>query len=133
MATAIIVCIDCRKKTTRTGQNQKRCPKCQHSNHLQKCKERWHRTYEKKGYNQKGPNNNHWQGGCSPAYYQEIAKEAHGQLCMLCGKPAVLVHHKDEDRHNSDPSNLEVLCKRCHQVLVHDCTQNLPQFKSSKG
>lgn len=132
MATATIVCTDCGKKTKRTGKCQKRCPKCRRSSHLRKCKERWYRTYKRKGYNQKGPNNNSWKGGASPCYYQRIAKEVHGLFCLRCGKPAVLVHHKDGNRSNNDPDNLEVLCKRCHQVDVHNCTQNLPQFRSSK-
>jgi len=132
MATATIVCVDCGKKTKRTGCNQKRCPKCRRSNHLRKCKDRWHRTYEKKGYDQAGPKNNHWRGGSSPQYYQKVARDTHGEACLRCGEPAVLVHHKDENRKNSDPSNLEPLCKRCHQVYVHNCTSNLPQY-SSKG
>jgi len=130
MATDTIICIDCKRKTKRTGNCQKRCPKCKQSHHLQKCKDRWHRTYQKKGYDQQGERNNHWRGGSSPYYYRKIAKTAHGELCQRCGEPAVLVHHKDEDRHNCKPDNLEVLCKRCHQVFVHDCTKNLPQFSS---
>lgn len=30
------------------------------------------------------------------------------------------VHHKDHDRTHNDPENLELLCKRCHQI-EHEC------------
>jgi hypothetical protein len=30
------------------------------------------------------------------------------------------MHHKDHDRTNNDPSNFELLCKRCHQI-EHEC------------
>lgn len=36
------------------------------------------------------------------------------------------VHHKDGNRKNNSLSNLELLCKRCHQ-LIHNCEKNLPQ------
>lgn len=35
------------------------------------------------------------------------------------------VHHKDHNRNNNDLNNLELLCKRCHQ-LEHNCINNLP-------
>jgi 5-methylcytosine-specific restriction endonuclease McrA len=39
-----------------------------------------------------------------------------GAKCNRCGsKKYLLVHHKDRDRENNDDSNLEVLCKACHQ------------------
>lgn len=59
--------------------------------------------------------------------------------CMYCGatysqsrkhpskKMPLLIHHKDGNRRNNDPSNWEIVCKRCHQVLLHKCEQNLPQ------
>lgn len=83
---------------------------------------------QRKGnYDQAGPKNNHWRGGVSPSYYQKIAYAHYGRVCQRCGEPAVLVHHKDEDRGNNEVDNLEPLCKRCHQVLIHDCTKNLPE------
>lgn len=32
-------------------------------------------------------------------------------------------HHIDHDRTNNDPSNIEAVCKRCHQV-EHKCWEN---------
>ena len=124
-------CLRCRKPFSPTGANCKRCPPCRHEHNLEVCKKRWHRTYVKKGYNQKGKNNNAWKGGSSPAYYQRIAYEAHGNLCMQCGNKAVLVHHLDGNRSNSSKENLGVLCKRCHQVK-HGCTANLPKKTAFK-
>jgi len=42
--------------------------------------------------------------------------------CSRCGfnsHPSILgIHHKDRNRHNNHPSNLEVLCPNCHSLLV---------------
>jgi hypothetical protein len=118
-------CIRCHKEFKPTGANTKRCPPCRHEHHLEACKDRWHRTYVKKGYNQSGKNNNAWKGGSSPAFYQKVAYTTHGTNCVRCGATAALVHHKDGDRSNSQADNLEPLCKRCHQT-EHDCAANLP-------
>lgn len=43
--------------------------------------------------------------------------------CTRCGsRKNLLVHHKDEDRTNNQVTNLEVLCKACHQShhLIRD-------------
>lgn len=126
------VCEECHHAFTPTGANCKRCEPCRRDYHLKYCKKRWHDTYEKKGRNQKGANNNAWKGGNSPQYYQSVAFALYGDKCARCGGVAVLVHHKDGNRKNSTGTNLEVLCKRCHQ-LEHNCTGNLPKkvvFKS---
>ena len=39
----------------------------------------------------------------------------------------LLVHHIDGNRNNNDPSNWRIVCKRCHQVIEHNCEDNLPQ------
>jgi hypothetical protein len=124
-------CGECDKKFQPTGSNCKRCPPCRRKHFLRNCKERWYRTYVKKGYNQSGPDNNSWKGGSSPAYYQRVASEL-PDVCARCNAPPVLVHHKDGNRRNASIDNLERLCKRCHQI-EHQCPDNLPQkvvFKS---
>jgi len=124
-------CLRCKKKFHPTGSNCKRCPICRREHELESHRNRWHRTYVKKGYDQAGPKNNAWKGGSTPAYYQKKAA-ALPSVCARCKKkPAVLVHHKDGNRWNSSLDNLERLCKRCHQ-LEHNCAANLPskvQFK----
>ena len=82
---------------------------------------RWHtKYYKKKGYKQKGESNNNWKGGIRYTYYRALAFEEHGKTCSRCGDEGYLVHHKDRDRYNNKPENLEVLCKRCHQI-EHKC------------
>lgn len=118
--------MDCPVVFKPTGSNTKRCTACRRQRHLDSCKERWKRTYVKKGRaDQSGEKNPGWAGGTSPAYYRKVGFEAHGKSCA-CGAEAVLIHHKDEDRSNSNPSNLVPLCKRCHQLL-HNCAANLPR------
>jgi hypothetical protein len=119
-------CLRCKRRFLPTGPNCKRCESCRREHAIEACKEYRRRTFIKKGYNQAGANNNAWKGGRSPQYYQKIAKQHHPNLCARCGARAALVHHKDENRSNSDPSNLEMLCKRCHQ-LEHQCARNLPK------
>jgi len=41
--------------------------------------------------------------------------------CERCGSTTFLcVHHKDRNRNNNTPDNLETVCKRCHQI-EHEC------------
>lgn len=47
--------------------------------------------------------------------------------CERCGKDLTdatsaewACHHRDHDRTNQTPENIELLCKRCHQI-EHDC------------
>ena len=51
------------------------------------------------------------------SYYRKKAYSAYGKLCNRCNSDKfICVHHKDENRKNNDITNLEVLCKRCHQL-----------------
>lgn len=72
----------------------------------------WHlRRFQQAGHEH--PN---WQGGVKPAYYRRIAFAAHGRVCQRCGSDAHIdVHHHDRNQRNSDPGNLEVLCRSCHR------------------
>ena len=75
---------------------------------------------ERRGYNQSGENNNHWRGGAQCGYYGKFMKDA----CERCGsKHFLVVHHRDRNRSNNAPENLETLCKRCHQI-EHKCWEN---------
>jgi hypothetical protein len=73
----------------------------------------------------RGTNNPQWKGGRSPRYYRKHLKDA----CERCGTTSRLViHHRDTDRSNNEPGNLETLCRRCHQIH-HKCSTN---FKAAK-
>lgn len=51
-----------------------------------------------------------WRGGVTA--YRRFRKDQ----CERCGsRRHLLVHHRDENRKNNDQSNLETLCKSCHQ------------------
>lgn len=68
-----------------------------------------------------GPNHVNWKGGIKNDYYQRVAIEAHGTACQRCGRDddTILTHHRDRDRYNSDPDNLERLCRPCHAQEHH--------------
>ncbi len=56
-----------------------------------------------------------------PKDWDKIArrfKEKHNYTCQECGKksPSVEVHHKNELKWDCSESNLEVLCRDCHQT-----------------
>jgi intracellular multiplication protein IcmJ len=48
---------------------------------------------------------------------QKIRKDFSG-CCAHCGHESLFneIHHRDNDHHNNDVSNLALLCARCHQV-----------------
>lgn len=48
--------------------------------------------------------------------YRKRAIANFGEACARCGSvESIEVHHKDRDRKNNTPSNLEVLCRKCHR------------------
>ena len=125
-------CLRCERLFVPTGQNQKRCAECARVHQLEANRERWHRTYVKKGArDQRGEKNHQWNGGTSPSSYRRICFAAHGYRCFRCGGEGKLVPHLDEDRENNTVENLRPICKRCHQI-EHDCTANLPAPGSLK-
>jgi len=60
----------------------------------------------------------HYGEGSTASAYKRVATEHHPKICVGCGYdtiPEILeVHHKDGDRSNADPDNLEWRCGRCH-------------------
>jgi hypothetical protein len=124
-------CSVCKNKYLPTSNRQKYCPDCKKEIQKQWDKDKYKRRYVKKGYNQKGKNNNNWTGGTAP-YYKRIAYEAYGKVCNRCGSEnEIVVHHKDRNRKNNDITNLEVLCKKCHQH-EHECWNNLGDYLGNK-
>lgn len=63
----------------------------------------------------------HYGNGSGVGAYRRIAFSAHGKKCSMCGydeTPKMMdVHHIDRNRENNDPSNLQVLCVWCHQLI----------------
>lgn len=66
-------------------------------------------------FHKSGDSHPGWKNGSSPKYYRNLGFSIHGNLCELCGGEAILIHHKDENRQNNDPMNLQPLCRSCHQ------------------
>jgi hypothetical protein len=129
-------CIVCGNEYTPTGPAHMYCVPCG----VEKAKEAAHRgsqAYHKRrgalvgvgsGNNQSGSKNHMWKGGVGA--YSKLKTEV--TACERCGKLrpetdgfVFCTHHKDENRYNNSLDNLEVLCKRCHQ-LEHNCISNLP-------
>lgn len=62
----------------------------------------------------------HYGLGAHNSTYRTIAFRNHPKECNRCSydtEPGILVvHHKDRDRKNNLPKNLEVLCPNCHEL-----------------
>lgn len=57
-----------------------------------------------------------WKNGIG--VFRQIAFDYYSAICMKCGSVKnICVHHIDSDRTNNDLSNLQVLCKKCHQKI----------------
>lgn len=66
------------------------------------------------GGDQLGTKNPNYKTGIGT--YSQRAFNYYGKKCNRCSSTRhLLVHHRDEDRKNNHISNLEVLCKKCHQ------------------
>lgn len=99
----------------------------------------------KKGVNHKRENNSRWKGGNSIGYILSKAKEGvlkrNGDLnkCERCnrkkGETRIVIHHKDRNRQNNNPKNLEVLCYSCHEkehFMEKHGEQNLRKRKNGR-
>ncbi len=65
-----------------------------------------------------GEKNPMWKGG-DENYDTKFV----GTSCERCDSDRhLLVHHKDHNKRNHDPENLETLCKKCHQT--HHCIRD---------
>lgn len=80
----------------------------------------------------KGPKNPAWKGGITflNRKTREMILRRAGGKCERCGEGPnkgspypnlrqLHVHHKDRNRSNNSPDNLEALCQRCHTVNEH--------------
>lgn len=134
-----VVCENCGKEVPRKSNRQKYCEDCKIIVERRKSLERYHKKAKDpefrekrrqyfmewqvgvlRGYNQKGTNNNNWKGGAQSGYYDKFLKTA----CERCGSQQnLLIHHRDRNRYNNEPVNLETLCKKCHQI-EHECWKN---------
>ena len=136
-----VSCIYCGDTVVRTGPNSRVCDTCKA--HLKSITHQVNmdlRRHEKFGsYDSIGKGGMQIKGSENCCYKNgeaRFAKEYRPlvrarRYCEICGKDLVdaghyewCVHHMDFTRRN-DIDNLQLLCKRCHQ-LTHDCIGNLP-------
>lgn len=123
------VCIRCNKDLI--GQQKKFCS--------MRCTGYWHRLqkgeFKKPGVgsgNGEEPGFNHHSYKNGIRNFSERAFAHYGKKCNRCGTlDKLLVHHKDHNRGNNEIDNLEVLCKRCHQM--HHCKRDPKTGKYIKG
>lgn len=133
-------CNACGKPYKPTGRNQKYCSyTCSAPIRVARSRayyDKHYRTGTGSGGNQQGANNHQWKGGASPYFYQRKKLDSLASpACERCGTDLSkyvrnannrgywTVHHKDHNTSNNDLGNLELLCKRCHQV-EHRCWEN---------
>ena len=111
-------CSKCSKNYLPISNRQKICKRCKPESRTRESES----ARRSKFSLEKSSSSNGWKNGIG--VYRLIGKR---DFCEQCGSDKyLLVHHKDEDRANNDPSNLKTLCRKCHQV-EHECWKVLPK------
>lgn len=131
------ICKRCLQEFIPDSRSQVNCDTCRPIVKKEKAKIRRDKYYLKKGCRVgvgSGGLQKERLGELSPSFktgigiYREIMDRAGiPMICNRCGKdldktkPASwCTHHIDQNRHNNDITNLERMCKRCHQI-EHRC------------
>lgn len=133
-------CIICGTLYQPTGRCSKFCPICAKVQHKERQKEGQMRYREKLGKptgvgkggsNKKFTDHPSFLNGMGNFYALRKTMRETITHCQRCGKDLTnasqyewCVHHIDRDRSHNTLDNLEMLCKRCHQ-MEHDCIQAL--------
>lgn len=127
-------CVDCGSSFQRSGQNHKRCASCKDVVMKAAIKAS---NFKSGRLNGKGSGSNTGIGKENHMYrhgkltFKRWAREKKQELghCERCFKDLReathyqwVGHHKDHNQMNNVPENLELLCRRCHQ-LEHDCVK----------
>lgn len=131
----------CGKEVETKAQNQKRCADCRKDYQKDYAKKY---TKEKRitglgSGNAQGVGTDHHSFKSGIGIFKRIKLESMSVFnCEKCGKDLSqlipdkkngryfwCVHHIDGNRENNSLDNLQLLCKRCHQ-LEHNCIDNLP-------
>lgn len=125
----MLICLDCKKTFQRRGPNHKRCDGCARTKNLAVMKQ-WHKDNAVTGQGSgalPGEANSNYKHGRNT--FRAWARDRLADLnncCERCGNKIENLrngwagHHKDHNPMNNVPDNLEVLCKRCHQI-EHEC------------
>lgn len=113
-----IACWTCGKPFTRRGKRHTFCDACSADRQRKRAYDHQVRTgYIKNpgvgtGHAQgRGQEHHSWKTGIG------TYKQHRASACERCGAVDNLcAHHRDHDRKNNSPDNIETLCKRCHQI-----------------
>ena len=132
--TKTTLCKQCRKEVVRTGRNQKYCSnicgnkfKYQNGGYQKYYQHIQNKGVGSGGMNKLGKEHHSYKNGIG--IFRKLAFEHFSKECMRCKSTKfIVVHHRDYNRTNNKIANLEVLCKRCHQ-LEHNCIAQLPQYR----
>lgn len=118
----VLTCPACKVQFKSTGPRAKFCQDC--SLFRQRCTAKLDSVRKRTGAGSGGQNM-----GTATIHnyrYRYLTKLYLKQkgLCAGCfdsfPESLLLVHHKDENRNNNVETNLELVCKRCHQI-EHEC------------
>lgn len=128
--TKLMVCADCLMEFVRTGRRQLVCQACAVLRHAKRVYK--HRVTSGSirqpgvgvgGGQGSGPMHHSWTTGSGG--YRRFGPNA----CERCGSTKFLCrHHKDHNRRNNAPENIEVVCKSCHQK-EHNAAHHLNDKK----
>lgn len=135
------VCITCGCSFIGTGPAARYCPEHQEQNRLRVLREQRERVARvrastgqikkpgvgKGGNPHKKEQHPSYRHGFYVAQRQSAEVKARQRYCERCSTDLLnvsrwqwCVHHKDHNHCNHDDTNLELLCKRCHQI-EHEC------------
>lgn len=107
-------CDNCGKKIWRTPKDFKRSKSKKFF-----CSVACHCSWENKN-SRCGENAPNWISG-QTVYRRLLKRQGKQEKCRRCGVDdyrVLVVHHRDSNRKNNKPDNLEWLCRNCH-CLVH--------------
>jgi hypothetical protein len=126
------VCIKCERPLK--GRQRKFCStKCSGAYNMQQYRIRKgliKKPFVGSGGNQWNTDNHRYKNGIGN--FQQRAFEYYDKKCNRCESTQhLLVHHKDHDRTKNEITNLEILCKKCHQK--HHCKRDPKTGRYIKG
>jgi HNH endonuclease len=107
-------CDHCGRKIYRTPKDFKRSKSKKFF-----CSVRCHCSWENK-YKRCGENAPNWRTG-QTSYRALLKRCGKPEICAQCSNDdhrVLVVHHRDSNRKNNKPENLEWLCRNCH-CIVH--------------
>lgn len=137
-------CLRCGVEFTPTGPCHKRCEYCSAIVRTENAAKAMLKYRQRKGCKvgvgsggAQGLGEEHHTYKNGVGFYRRLARENYEPKCNHCGCDIDFsqhyqwcVHHKDHNRQNNKVENLEILCKRCHQI-EHECWNNFPHHQAN--